>query len=136
MKLEQLGLSRAPFSSSVLQLLKQLRVEGLRGDFGLPPQHQGQAGTVGKHSRHWRRKDTAQPSSATDCCLFFSRTLGCFPHCFFSASLHWPHRFKSLFSHLSCLMEPLAAGFLSNSSPVILMSKCLFEKHHSSKLYK
>lgn len=44
--------------SSVLQLLKQLWVEGLRGGFELSPQHQGQgqARTVGKHSKHWRGK--------------------------------------------------------------------------------
>lgn len=127
----------SPFRSSVPQFLKQLWVEGLRGGFDLPPQHQGQAQTVGKHSRHWRRKDTAQPSSATDLYyLFFSETVGCFPHLFFSAPMPWPHKFNSLFSHLFCLMMPLAAGFLSNSSQGIFMSKCLFEKHLCSKLYK
>lgn len=78
----------SPFRSNVLQLLKQLWAEGLRGGFELPPQHQGQAPTVGKHYRHWRRKNTAQLSSATDLYyLFFSKIVSCFPHLFFSLSL-------------------------------------------------
>lgn len=127
----------SPFRSNVLQLLEQLWAEGLRGGFELPPQHQGQTPTLGKHSRCWRRKETAQLSSATDLYyLFFSRTVGCFSHLFFSASVPWPYRFESLFSHLFSLMKPLPAGFLSNSSSVIFMSKCLLEKHHCSKPYK